>query len=185
MRRPPKSAPTARGESLSARAPTPLFVEPALAGASAARAFLAALGKLIGAQRGRRARASVRPPSCRRAPFSGRRHPPSPVEPPADFAPERLLLTFDNLDALAAGAGARSHRDRSFACSAHPLSRRSPAIPSHWRRRRQPERFLRGRFDKLFQLTFNAQIAGAANSARLIGRLTGGDGAPRVVRNGY
>jgi len=38
---------------------------------------------------------------------------------------------------------------------------------------------LRGRLDKLFQLTFNARLAGAANGAQLIGRLIDADGAPR------
>ena len=51
------------------------------------------------------------------------------------FAPERLLLTFDNLDALHAGAGARPDRDSAFPARPELSSRRSPAIRSLWRRR--------------------------------------------------
>lgn len=166
-----------RGESLSARAPAPLFMQPALAGASAARAFLAALGKLIGAH------AASAPAVGSPALLSARaalvaQTSASPVEPPANFAPERLLLTFDNLDALQPNQAldlietAHSLLGPSFvaavACDPVALATATGS----------PERF-RARFDKLFQLTFNAQIAGAANSARLIARLTDGDAAAR------
>jgi hypothetical protein len=169
----------ARGEAVTARAPTPMFVEPALAGASAARAFLVALSKLIGAQPGR-APVVGSPAILSARAVLGPQTSPSPAQPEAVYAPERLLLTFDNLDALAPAQAlnlietAHSLLGPSFvaavACDPVALTQAAGG-----------EGLLRGRFDKLFQLTFNARVAGAANSARLIARLMGAAAPPRVV----
>jgi len=91
---------------------------------------------------------------------------------------ERILIAFDNLDALPPAEAlhlietAHSLLGLSFvaalACDAAGLA---PVAASGGS--------LRGRLDKLFQLTFNARLAGAANGAQLIGRLIDADGAPR------
>jgi hypothetical protein len=156
----------ARGQTLPARAPDPPFVEPALAGPAAARAFLAALGKLIGGAAPLSARAILGPQAA----------PQSTTETPAAAAPERLFLAFDNLDALAPADAlnlietAHSLLGPSFvaglACDPAGLA---PAAGG--------AALLRGRLDKLFQLTFNARLAAASNGARLIARLTGAEGA--------
>ena len=166
-----------RGEATSARAPTPSFMEPALAGASAARAFLAALGKLIGAQAERAP--AISPAMLSSRAILGPQASSPPASAPTVPTPERLFLTFDNLDALAPAQAlnlietAHSLLGPCFvaalACDPAALA---PAVGG-------PE-FLRGRLDKLFQLTFNARVAGAANSARLIGRLMGGGASPRL-----
>jgi hypothetical protein len=168
-----------RGVAVTERAPTPLFVEPALAGASAARAFLAALSKLISAQAGR-APAVASPAMLSARAILG----PQISQPTAPsavaFAPERLLLTFDNFDALTPAQAlnlietAHSLLGPSFvaAVACDPVAL-TPAVGG-------PEP-LRERFDKLFQLTFNARVAGAANSGRLIARLMGAAPPPRPL----
>jgi hypothetical protein len=162
----------ARGETVGALAPTPLFMEPALAGPSAARAFLAALGRLIAGESG------GGPPATSPVMLSARASVGAQVaaqamEAPAVLAPERLLFTFDNLDSLPPAQAlslietAHSLLGRSFvaavACDPGALA---PSLGG--------AENLQGRLDKLFQLTFNARVAGAANSARLIARLIGG-----------
>jgi hypothetical protein len=174
----------ARGEAITERAPTPMFVEPALAGASAARAFLVAVGKLIGAQAGRAPAVASSPVMLSARAVLGPQISPSQISPSltppaAVFAPERLLLTFDNLDALSPAQAlnlietAHSLLGPSFvaavACDPVALTQAAGG-----------EGLLRGRFDKLFQLTFNARVAGAANSARLIARLMGAAAPPRL-----
>jgi hypothetical protein len=169
----------ARGEA-PARAPGPAFTEPALAGPSAARAFLAALSKIIASQAERAppAPASMAPPVVSVRAVLG---PVAalPAVPAAILAaPERILIAFDNLDALPPAEAlhlietAHSLLGLSFvaalACDAAGLA---PVAASGGS--------LRGRLDKLFQLTFNARLAGAANGAQLIGRLIDADGAPR------
>src|SRR5208337_1758783 len=97
----------ARGQTTLARAPSPPFMEPALAGPPAARAFLAALGKLMDSQSERASAAPAwpAPPASPRAVLGPQVAPPAVQTPaslaPAVPAPERLLLAFDNLDALA------------------------------------------------------------------------------------
>jgi hypothetical protein len=167
----------ARGEAITERAPAPLFMESALAGASAARAFLIALGQLMGAH------AAPAPAASSPTMLSARAIRGPLTSLPADSslvaaAPDRLFLTFDNLEALAPTQAlelietAHSLLGPCFvaavACDPAALAL---AVGSAER--------LRVRFDKLFQLTFNARVAGAANSARLIARLMGG-GAPRA-----
>jgi hypothetical protein len=169
----------ARGEAITERAPTPLFVEPALAGASAARAFLVALSKLISAQ-AERPPAVASPAMLSARAILGPQISQPPTQSGAAFAPERLLLTFDNFDALAPAQAlglietAHSLLGPCFvaAVACDPVAL-TPAVGS-------PE-LLRGRFDKLFQLTFNARVAGAANSARLIARLMGAAAPPRQL----
>jgi hypothetical protein len=169
----------ARGEAITERAPTPLFVEPALAGASAARAFLVALSKLISAQAERPPVVASPAMLSARAILGPQISQPS-TQSGAAFAPERLLLTFDNFDALAPAQAlglietAHSLLGPCFvaAVACDPVAL-TPAVGS-------PE-LLRGRFDKLFQLTFNARVAGAANSARLIARLMGAAAPPRPL----
>jgi len=83
------------------------------------------------------------------------------------------LLAFDNLDALAPAQAlnlievAHSLLGPRFvaviACDPVALT---PAVGDAGR--------LRGRLDKLFQLTFNVGLAGAANGGRLVARLLGG-----------
>jgi ribose 1,5-bisphosphokinase PhnN len=168
----------ARGEAITERAPPPLFMEPALAGASAARAFLVALGKLIGAQ-GVRAPIVASPAMLSARAIPGSQISAPSAQPPTMIAPERVFLAFDNLDALAPAQAlnlietAHSLLGPSFvgalACDPAVLA---PALGG-------PEP-LRARFDKFFQLTFNARVAGAANSARLIARLMGGGGTPQA-----
>jgi hypothetical protein len=166
----------ARGETVGTPAPTPLFMEPALAGAPAARAFLAALGRLVGAE-------AVDGVSISPVVLSARAPLGAPngalaSEPAALPAPERLLFTFDNLDSLAPAEAlalietAHSLLGRSFiaALACDPLAL-APALGG--------AATLRGRLDKLFQLTFNARVAGAAKSAGLIAKLIGG--APPIV----
>ena len=170
----------ARGEASTERAPTPLFVEPALAGAAAARAFLAALSKLIGAQAARTPAVVSPALLSARARLRLADHPSHRRPPAAAFAPERLLLTFDNFDALTPAQAlhlietAHSLLGPGFvaAVACDPVAL-TPAVGG-------PEP-LRERFDKLFQLTFNARVAGAANSARLIARLMGAAPPPRPV----
>ncbi|WP_158815823.1 hypothetical protein [Methylocapsa sp. S129] len=167
----------ARGEATPTRAPTPPFMEPTLVGASAARAFLAALGKLIGAQTERAPAAASPAMLSARAILGPQVSSPPSTQTLAVAAPDRLLLTFDNLDALAPTQAfnlietAHSLLGASFvaavACDPAALAPAAGGLD-----------LLRGRLDKLFQLTFNAQVAGAANGARLIARLIGG-GAPR------
>jgi len=164
----------ARGETTTERAPAPLFMESALAGASAARAFLIALGELMGAQAAPAPTASSPAMLSARA-IRGPLHSSPADSSPAAQTPDRLFLTFDNLEALAPALElietAHSLLGSCFvaavACDPAALAL---AVGGAER--------LRARFDKLFQLTFNARIAGAANSARLIARLMGG--APRV-----
>jgi len=169
----------ARGDA-PARAPGPAFTEPALAGPSAARAFLAALGKIIVAQSERAppAPVSAAPPVSLRAVLA----PPAVAPVPGAIlaAPERILLVFDNLDALAPPQTlqlietAHSLLGPGFvaalACDAAALA---PAAGGA-----EP---LRGRLDKLLQLTFNVRLAGAADGAGLIGRLIGAEGAARAA----
>jgi hypothetical protein len=91
-------------------------------------------------------------------------------------APERLLLTFDNLDALPPAQAlslietAHSMLGPSFvaavACDPAALAPAAGGAEA-----------LRRRFDKLFQLTFNVRVPGASESARLVARLTGAEAA--------
>lgn len=166
----------ARGQTLTARAPDPPFVESALAGPAAARAFLVALGRLIGGQ-AEHAPAVASPALSARAILGPQTSQPS-VETPAVATPERLFLAFDNLDALppadALGLIETAHSllgpsfVAALACD--------PAILAPAAGGAAP---LRRRLDKLFQLTFNARLAAASDGARLIARLTGADGASR------
>jgi hypothetical protein len=169
----------ARGEAITERAPTPLFVEPALAGASAARAFLVALSKLISAQAAR-APAVASPAMLSARAILGPQISQPSAPSAAAFAPERLLLTFDNFDALAPAQAlnlietAHSLLGPCFvaAVACDPVAL-TPAVGG--------PALLRERFDKLFQLTFNARVAGAANSGRLIARLMGAAAPPRPL----
>jgi hypothetical protein len=167
----------ARGDAAPERAPAPPFMEPALAGASAARAFLAALGKLIGAQ-AERAPVAASPAMLSARAILGPQASSPPPPPPTVLAPERLFLIFDNLDALAPAQAlhlietVHSLLNPSFiaalACDPAALTTVLGGDP-------EP---LRGRLDKLFQLTFNARVASAASSARLAARLLGGAAQP-------
>ncbi|MGA2792146.1 MAG: hypothetical protein ABSE69_01215, partial [Roseiarcus sp.] len=172
---------SARGHATPARAPSPPFMESAAAGPPAARAFLAALGRLMGSQP-ERAPAATASPAPPRA-VLGPQVPPPPVQTPTlpapvGPAPERLLLAFDNLDALAPAQALdlieTAHSllgPRFVAALACDPAALAPAVAEADR--------LRSRLDKLFQLTFNVRLAGAANGGRLVARLLGGGGATR------
>jgi hypothetical protein len=169
-----------RGEAVSARAPTSPFADAALAGSPAARAFFSALSKIVSAEADRAPAPAPAPPGTLTAtrPVLGPAAAAPTAASPTVAAPERLLLIFDNLDALAPARAldlietAHSLLGPSFiaafACDAAALA---PAVGG--------ATLLRTRLDKLFQLTFNAQAAGASNGARLIGRLIGGAQPPR------
>jgi hypothetical protein len=162
---------TSLGEAAATRAPAPPFVAPALAGPSAARAFLASLAKLLAPESERDPLASLAPAALSTRAIIA---PQTSTSAPSVSAPERLVLTFDNLDALppAQALGlieaAHSLLGPSFvaavACDPAALAPAAGGVEA-----------LRRRFDKLFQLTFNVRAPGASESARLIARLTGAE----------
>lgn len=162
----------ARGEAGAARAPTPPFVDPALAGPSAARAFLGSVGALIAAQQADDPFALAPAAQAPRA-VLGPQTPASPAPPLAVPAPDRLLLMIDNLDALTPAQGLNLIESLHFllgesliavvACDPGPLATAAGG--------RDP---LHARLEKLFQLTFDVGPRGAADSERLMARLVGG-----------
>jgi hypothetical protein len=169
---------SARGQAIPARAPSPPFIEAAPAGPSAARAFLAAVGRLIGQSVG--AGVAAVPPAPARAMLG----PQAPLlgaatagPAPASAAPERLLLVFDNLDALAPGQALNlietahsllgPHFIAALACDPAALAEAAGDAAR-----------MRGRLDKLFQITFNVGQAGVWNGPRVVSRLLAG-GASR------
>jgi hypothetical protein len=171
----------ARGATLPQRAVDPPFVAPTLAGPAAARAFLAALGKLMDGQTDRPPATSSQAPIISTRAILGPQAAQSAAQTgsaPAVAAPERLFLAFDNLDTLEPAAAlavietAHSLLGQNFvaalACDPAILAPAAGGGAS-----------LRSRLDKLFQLTFNPRLAAAANSGRLLGRLIGVDGAPQ------
>jgi len=170
---------SARGQATPARAPSPPFMESALAGPPAARAFLAALARLMSSQPERLAAATASPAPSRAVlgPQVPQPLVDAPTAPaPAAPAPERLLLAFDNLDALAPAQALNlietAHSllgPRFVAALACDPAALAAAVADVDR--------LRSRLDKLFQLTFNVRLAGAASGGRLVARLLGG--APR------
>jgi hypothetical protein len=163
----------ARGRALPAMATAPPFLEPALVGPAAARAFLAALGKLIVGQSERAPAPAISgaPPISARAVLGPRALLQSAESQasPDILAPDRLFLAFDNLDALPPAQALNwietAHSSlgpsfvAAFACDPALLAASGDAVA------------LRGRLDKLFQLTLNARSG--AQSDRLISRLTG------------
>ncbi|MGO8797628.1 MAG: hypothetical protein ACLQJL_00905 [Roseiarcus sp.] len=170
----------ARGQATPARGPSPPFMESAPAGPSAARAFLAALGRLMGAPAERGA-AAPSPASLRAV--LGPQVSPS-VDPPAAPAPalatpERLLLAFDNLDALAP-AQALELIEAAHSLLGPRCVAALACDPAALAEAAGDANRLRSRLDKLLQLTFNVRLAGASNGPRLVARLLGG-GAPRPL----
>jgi hypothetical protein len=169
---------SARGQTTPARAPSPPFIEAAPAGASAARAFLAAVGRLVG--QSERTGVVAAPPSPARvmlgpqAPLLGAASDPAPASP----APERLLLAFDNLDALAP-AQALNLIEAAHSLLGPRFVAALACDPAALAEAAGDAARLRGRLDKLFQLTFNVGLAGAWNGPRVVARLLGGGGAPR------
>jgi hypothetical protein len=163
----------ARGEAGAARAPTPPFVDPALAGPSAARAFLHSVGALIAAQPADDPFAHAAAGQASRA-VLGPQAPAPPTPPlPAVPAPDRLLLLVDNLDALTPAQGLNLIEALHFllgesfiavvACDPAPLGAAAGGSDR-----------LRARLEKLFQLTFDVGPPGATDSERLMARLVGG-----------
>ncbi len=153
-----------RARSLGGSAPspgsTPSFLEPAAAPEAAARAFLAALDKLIAGQ------PQAGPPPVSLAPS------------PALQTPTRIVLAIDNLDALPAGAAraaietVHSLLGRGFValCAFDPASLR-PAFGD--------DAAFRARMERLFQIAFNVRGAGEVGGERLAARLlAGGVGEP-------
>jgi len=168
---------SARGQATPARAPSPAFIEAAPGGSSAARAFLAAVGRLIGQSD---LAGVVMPPASSaravlgpQAPVIGAATGPAPASP----APERLLLAFDNLDALppaqalnlieAAHSALGPRYVAALACDPAALAEAAGEAGR-----------LRSRLDKLFQLSFNVGLAGGWNGPRIVTRLLDG-GTPR------
>jgi hypothetical protein len=141
-------------------------------GPASARAFLAALSGLIAAHASRDPFAEPQTAQSSRAILG-----PSPAQPPAQplAVPERILLLVDNLDALAPPRALDLVETLHFLCgesfvvavACDPLAL-APGVGGL--------DALRGRLDKLFQLTFDTSPADLAASARLMARLT--DGAP-------
>jgi hypothetical protein len=164
-----------RGEAMLTRGPAPPFMEPAPAGPQAARAFLAAVGRLIAAKREPDPFASS-PAMLSTRPILGPLD--AVASSPAVASPDRLLLVVDNLDGMGPAQAfnlieiVHSLISQSFvvalACDPTALA---PAVGG--------VEALRSRLDGLFQVTFNARAAGDSERARLIARLTGAE-APRA-----
>ena len=159
-----------RGAAGATRAPTPSFMDSAHSGPASARAFLAALGGLIAAHASRDPFVEPQGAQPSRALLGPS---PAPAPAPTLAAPERLLLLVDNLDALAPARALELLETLHFLCgesfvaavACDPLAL-APAVGGL--------DALRGRLDKLFQLTFDASPADSAAGARLMARLTGG-----------
>ncbi len=174
---------SARGQTNSPRAPEPPFVAPSVAGPAAARAFLVALGKLMASgNEGAPAIASGAPALSARAILGPQSlqslgPPPAPVSGSGLAKPERLFLAFDNLDALPP-AEALALVETARALLGHGFVAAVACDPAHLAPATGGAAAqLRGKLDKLFQLTLNARLAAAASGARLISRLTGADPA--------
>lgn len=168
----------ARGEAIATRAPTPPFMEPALAGPSAARAFLAGLAKLMAVEPDRDTLA-LAPAALSTRAISG---PQASATAPnsAIAAPERLFLTFDNLDALPP-AQALNLIETAHALLGPSFVAALACDPAALASAAGGAEALRRRLDKLFQLTFNVRTSAASDGGRLIARLTGAD-APRAPK---
>ncbi len=148
-----------RGAATPAPGPAPLFLEPAAAPQTAARAFLAALDKMI-----------VGRPDTAPPPVSIIPAPPVPT-------PTRIVLALDNLDALPAAEAlalietVHSLLGRSFVaiCAFDPALLR-PAFDG--------ATALRARLERLFQIALNVRGTGEIGGERLVARLIAGAGAP-------
>ena len=95
---------------------------------------------------------------------------------PAGAAPQRLVLAFDNIDALPADQALRvieaAHAMVGASCIG--VAAFNPATLAAGSINRE---LLRERFERLFQITFNVQGADPTEKARMVARLLGTGGA--------
>jgi hypothetical protein len=142
------------GRSAPLRGPSPTFLESSLAPQAASRAFMTAVGKAIAGEAEREIPTVSLTPSA-------------PVT-----APKRMLLAFDNLDALS------THEARQLIETAHSLlSRGFIAVfafdPDALRMAFADETQLTQRLEKVFPIIFNVAAASVRGDG-LAGRLLSG-----------